>query len=394
MSAWKPQTYGTPDPVTTSTAPRPSGFPTVTPDQVATGGLLTCNPGTWDGSATISFAYQWLRNGAAIGGATSATYTRQVADEGNELACRVTASNSVGSFAAIAGVASRPLPFNFSGLAPAIITGSGQAQARGARADLLPSYGWTGHFSARDPLAYVDRVFPSNGADVNFLRARSGLLSHLMPRADRANPTFALNADGAARAGLRFTAGDGEALEWPGIAPLQSADAQWTMWAAFRTAATPGGRQTIMHINRDGAANAFRECVRLDITATQFIVISGTNGSATDDTNSAIISQVPASGETYIMVGRHGTSGGGDHQNKIDLRKGGATTTVTSANSLTLNFASTAALQQGIVGGYRRGGWSQHFDGWLFDGGYLPFRLSDTDTAALIDAVRLELGVA
>lgn len=278
--------------------------------------------------------------------------------------------------------------------APAVIAGSGQAQARGSRLDGIPTYGLYSHHSARDPLAYPDRVFPTDAAAVNFLRARSGLLSHMLPRADRNNPTFAANADGAGRAGLRFTAASTQAMEWPGVAPLQSADAEWTLWAVFRTAATPGGRQTLMHVNRDAAANAFRECVRLDVTATQFIVISGTNGSATDDTNSAIVAQVPAAGETYIMVGRHGTSGAGTHQNKIDLRKGGATTTVTSANNLTLNYASTAALQQGIVGGYRRGGWSQHFDGWLLDWGWYPFRLSDTDTALLIDFHRIECGVS
>ncbi len=41
-------------------------------------------------SATL--AYQWLRNGNPIGGATSSTYTTTVADEGGVLQCQVTAS--------------------------------------------------------------------------------------------------------------------------------------------------------------------------------------------------------------------------------------------------------------------------------------------------------------
>jgi hypothetical protein len=64
---------------------------------------LTASPGTWSGTAPISYAYQWQRcdkNGAscnAIAGATSSTYTLQSAELGNTLRVRVTASNSAGS---------------------------------------------------------------------------------------------------------------------------------------------------------------------------------------------------------------------------------------------------------------------------------------------------------
>ena len=50
-------------------------------------------PGTWAASPT--FTYQWLRNGAAIGGATSATYaTTTPDDDGATLQCRVTATTA------------------------------------------------------------------------------------------------------------------------------------------------------------------------------------------------------------------------------------------------------------------------------------------------------------
>lgn len=65
-----------------------------------TGQLMSSTTGTWDGDPTITYGYQWLRNGANISGATSSTYTVQVADEGNTLVCRVTATNSEGSSSA------------------------------------------------------------------------------------------------------------------------------------------------------------------------------------------------------------------------------------------------------------------------------------------------------
>jgi hypothetical protein len=63
------------------------------------GGTLECEPGTWAGSPT--FAYQWLRNGAEIGGATESTYTLVAADRQTTVQCRVTATNAGGSAVAI-----------------------------------------------------------------------------------------------------------------------------------------------------------------------------------------------------------------------------------------------------------------------------------------------------
>jgi hypothetical protein len=59
-------------------------------DAPEAGDELSCSPGTWSGSPSL--AYQWLRSGAAIGGATAATYTVGAADAGATLQCLVTAS--------------------------------------------------------------------------------------------------------------------------------------------------------------------------------------------------------------------------------------------------------------------------------------------------------------
>ncbi|ADB51753.1 glycine-rich protein [Conexibacter woesei] len=66
-----------------SVLPRVSGV-------AAIRGRLTCIPGTWSGAPT--FTYTWLRNGAPISGATSATYSPVTADAGQVLQCAVRAT--------------------------------------------------------------------------------------------------------------------------------------------------------------------------------------------------------------------------------------------------------------------------------------------------------------
>jgi hypothetical protein len=60
------------------------------------GQALTCSQGTWIVNPT-SYTYRWLRDGVAIGGAESNTYTVTAADEGHSVSCEVTATDAVGS---------------------------------------------------------------------------------------------------------------------------------------------------------------------------------------------------------------------------------------------------------------------------------------------------------
>lgn len=79
-------------------APVNTVAPTLSPSGTQdTGTLLTATTGTWTGNPTPTYAYQWLRGGTNISGATSSTYTLQVADEGQTITCRVTGTNSEGS---------------------------------------------------------------------------------------------------------------------------------------------------------------------------------------------------------------------------------------------------------------------------------------------------------
>lgn len=80
----------------TSTTPAPKSFssapgPTIS-GTVAVGKTLTAKVSAW--SPAASFAYQWKRDGASIGGATSATYTVTKKDRGAKLTVAVTGARS------------------------------------------------------------------------------------------------------------------------------------------------------------------------------------------------------------------------------------------------------------------------------------------------------------
>lgn len=60
------------------------------------GQTLTASPGTWTNSP-ISYAYQWLRGGSAISGATGSTYVPVTADVGSTITVQVIATNAGGA---------------------------------------------------------------------------------------------------------------------------------------------------------------------------------------------------------------------------------------------------------------------------------------------------------
>lgn len=75
---------------TNTVAPAITGTPT-------SGQTLTISNGTWTGTATITYARQWYRDGVAISGATNTTYVLVAGDVGKTITGIVTASNGLGS---------------------------------------------------------------------------------------------------------------------------------------------------------------------------------------------------------------------------------------------------------------------------------------------------------
>ncbi|CAI9403570.1 hypothetical protein [Nocardioides sp. T2.26MG-1] len=123
------------DPVTVSGSGSGAGPANLSPPAVsgtpAVGHSLTCSTGTWSGGgsgpfgggAVNTYAYQWRRDGGAIGGATAASYTVVAADSGAVLTCVVTATNGSGS----TQQASAPVTVTGAGpvnQSPPVITGT------------------------------------------------------------------------------------------------------------------------------------------------------------------------------------------------------------------------------------------------------------------------------
>lgn len=93
-------TYGVQDPVVIK-SPAGTGLPALTRD-AKNRSALSCSQGTWGGDypggftyqAPRTYAYQWLRNGKPLAGATAATLT---AISAGSYTCTVTAANQAGS---------------------------------------------------------------------------------------------------------------------------------------------------------------------------------------------------------------------------------------------------------------------------------------------------------
>jgi 6-phosphogluconolactonase (cycloisomerase 2 family) len=91
----------------TITESNPSGDPITGP--VTAGDQLYCQDGSWT-ALPSSTAYQWIRDGEAIPGATSAAYTVMPFDEGSVVACVITATNVAGSTTAEPPAITVPVP--------------------------------------------------------------------------------------------------------------------------------------------------------------------------------------------------------------------------------------------------------------------------------------------
>lgn len=106
------------------------------------GNVLTATTGSWTGSATITYSYQWKRGATNIG-SNANTYTTTVADIGSTITVIVTATNAAGSANATSAATtaiSGAAPVNSGGANLPVISGTTQVGST-----LTTSNGtWTG----------------------------------------------------------------------------------------------------------------------------------------------------------------------------------------------------------------------------------------------------------
>src|ERR1041385_2045132 len=93
-----------------ATGPTSTARPAVT-GTLQQGARLTATPGTWVGTGTLSYAYQWYRCGpnggrcSSIHGATRSTYALVAKDVGGTIGLTVRATDSTGTASAYAPLA-------------------------------------------------------------------------------------------------------------------------------------------------------------------------------------------------------------------------------------------------------------------------------------------------
>jgi hypothetical protein len=112
------------------------------------GAPVTVDPGVWDGAPAPALALQWLLDGAAIPGATEASYTPRPEDDGRAVACRVTATNPAGiaeaTTPAVPVVQAAPTATGLAGLVRDAGTGPATVEAAAGFAGAGLSYAVSG----------------------------------------------------------------------------------------------------------------------------------------------------------------------------------------------------------------------------------------------------------
>lgn len=125
------------DEITGTAIPPANTSPPTTTGKPAVGQVLKCSDGSWTGTPAPSFTYQWLRDGIPITGADAGTYTVQQTDQGNSLACQVTATNIAGSASATSESVSVPAEIHPPGGSPGSSQGGNGPPLTRAKLDTI-----------------------------------------------------------------------------------------------------------------------------------------------------------------------------------------------------------------------------------------------------------------
>ena len=125
------------------------------------GQTLTTTNGMWTGFPPPTYTYQWFKApSTAIAGATNSTYTLVAGDDGENIFCRVTATNSEGSASAdAAAVGPIATPVAPSETSAPVISGPGTV---GAQHSVSTPAVW----NLGNPVATVTSTWRRNGTPI------------------------------------------------------------------------------------------------------------------------------------------------------------------------------------------------------------------------------------
>lgn len=211
---------------------------TVAPSVIGTrrvGQTLTVSDGAWTGSPT-SYAYQWLRYGAAISGATNNTYVLTSSDADKAITCRVTATNAGGSTAAYSAYDERCVPrtYDWSGYSNTTTGTAGVVGTTSAGVE-----GWTplksGGWRITSGKAHADFGTTNRFTDLLYLGTRLRLNDRIAFQGS--NQSSPLYYSGGV--GLNITTGEGYLVQWV------QGGSSFTVWRMLASDSTYPAETTI-----------------------------------------------------------------------------------------------------------------------------------------------------
>lgn len=294
-----------------------------------------------------------------------------------------------------------PPPPADGGDATAVMSPVGRAAA--LVTELPITAGLVLHIDASDPSGYGG-VLPADQANVDFLLPRSGAPKGAVEHeAKTARPRFKASFDGAGRPAIDFAAADQTSLSADGFdfpGGFESADQAATFAAAFRLKApAAAAERSLVYVLPRNMTNGLHFPAGLVVATTGNLIFRmRDNFSANTD---AVFGWTASAAETLILIGRHGSASAAARQNRLAVRQGGATSTVTATSGVATNYAYNGAVPQlpsSVRLGSRRynnGATEEaYFDGFLCELAIWNTDISDQHVDDLIATWRAKWGVA
>lgn len=294
-------------PVTTS-APSNTAVPVIngTPQ---VGQVLSVTDGTWSGSPTPTYTYQWNRDGADLSGETAATYTLVSADEGAMIGARVTATNSAGSASASATAVGPITPFvaalSFSGLPSTIpiYQGSTFALASYVSGGVTPyTYSYTGMLPTGVTLDSSTGVLSASASAT--LGTSGSIVFNVDDSASVASlPTFGVTS---AVGGTNLPFAFGHAFKQGDVPAGSYVNSDLADWQCFKTTEWPDGslRHAIIAGRATCSANVLKS-IALSVSATNR---SGAALTETDLAAAMPTTTIVAGGDSFTLNSLVGTA--------------------------------------------------------------------------------------